>query len=177
MRCSFSNEQTYCGQTIANSGYENLGKGCGINFVANFSEFNYIVCPSGSCTKHVKKHFHDEKNEQFSSHMRSRVFKLTEFITDILKIKSHTGNFPYKMGLQASYHLQLGLKLSQMSELNAPFFSKPEQILSGLSGINLVSLFIFNFKKLVFESICINLRIIVKHSFFVLYTLFFRRAR
>jgi L-lactate dehydrogenase complex protein LldE len=57
-----------------------------------------------------------------------------------LKVESIEGHFPHKVGLHQSCHGQRGLKLSQMSELNAPFFSKPEQLLAKISGINLVSL-------------------------------------
>ena len=136
----FPMKQTCCGQPMANSGYAHLTKGCDSNFMANFAEFDYIVCPSGSCVLHVKEHLHDENNEALASLMRKRVFELTEFITDILKIEMIPGNFPHKVGMHQSCHGQRGLKLSQMSELNAPFFSKPEQLLSKVAGIQLVSL-------------------------------------
>jgi L-lactate dehydrogenase complex protein LldE len=136
----FPMKQTCCGQPMANSGYEHLTKGCDTYFIANFAEFDYIVCPSGSCVLHVKEHLHDENNEALASQMRKRVFELTEFITDILKIDLIPGNFPHKVGMHQSCHGQRGLKLSQMTELNAPFFSKPEQLLSKINGINLVSL-------------------------------------
>jgi L-lactate dehydrogenase complex protein LldE len=136
----FPMKQTCCGQPMANSGYAHLTKGCDANFIANFAEFDYIVCPSGSCVLHVKEHLHDQNNEALASQMRKRVFELTEFITDILKVELIPGNFPHKVGMHQSCHGQRGLKLSQMSELNAPFFSKPEQLLSKIKGINLVSL-------------------------------------
>lgn len=137
---SFPMKQTCCGQPMANSGYEHLTKGCDANFVANFAEFDYIVCPSGSCVLHVKEHVHDENNAAMAAKIRKSVFELTEFITDILKVESIEGNFPHKVGLHQSCHGQRGLKLSQMSELNADFFSKPEQLLGKIQGINLVSL-------------------------------------
>jgi len=137
---SFPMGQTCCGQPMANSGYEHLTKGCDANFIANFANFDYIVCPSGSCVLHVKEHLHDDKNEALATQMRQRVFELTEFITDVLKVEKIPGNFPYKVGLHQSCHGQRGLKLSQMSELNAPYFSKPVQLLSNIEGIDLVSL-------------------------------------
>jgi len=137
---SFPMKQTCCGQPMANSGYEHLNEGCDANFIANFAEFDYIVSPSGSCTLHVKEHLHDEKNEQLATQIRTRVFELTEFITDILKIEKIQGNFPHRVGMHESCHGQRGLKLSQMSELNAPYFSKPGQLLSGIKGLELVSL-------------------------------------
>ena len=136
----FPMKQTCCGQPMANSGYEHLGRGCDANFVTNFAEFDYIVCPSGSCTMHVKEHLHDEKNKEFSIHMRTLVFELTEFIIDILKVETIMGNFPHKVGLHQSCHGQRGLNLSQMSELNEPYFSKPEQLLKGIKGLELASL-------------------------------------
>lgn len=132
--------QTCCGQPMANSGYQYLTKGCDANFIANFAGFDYIVCPSGSCVLHVKEHLHDEKQEEVAAEMRKKVFELTEFITDILKIDSINGNFPYRVGIHVSCHGQRGLKLSQMTELNLPFFSKPEQLLHNIKGLDLISL-------------------------------------
>lgn len=136
----FPMKQTCCGQPMANSGYQHLTKGCDANFIANFAEFDYIVCPSGSCIMHVKEHLHDEKQHDLAIKMRSRVFELTEFITDILKVDSIKGNFPHKVGMHQSCHGQRGLKLSQMSELNAAPFSKPGQLLRDIEGLQLVSL-------------------------------------
>jgi L-lactate dehydrogenase complex protein LldE len=132
--------QTCCGQPMANSGYAHLTKGCDANFINNFSGFDYIVCPSGSCVLHVKDHLHDDKMQDLANQLRKKVFELTEFITDILKIDHIEGNFPYRVGMHQSCHGQRGLKLSQMTELNAPAFSKPEQLLHNIKGLDLVSL-------------------------------------
>ena len=137
---SFPMKQTCCGQPMANSGYEHLSKDCDANFIANFAEFDYVVSPSGSCTLHVKEHLHDENNLQLATQIRKRVYELTEFITDILKIETIEGNFPHRVGLHQSCHGQRMLHLAQMSELNLPFFSKPEQLLRGIKGLELVSL-------------------------------------
>jgi L-lactate dehydrogenase complex protein LldE len=136
----FPLDQTCCGQPMANSGFEHLTKGCDKNFIDNFYQYDYIVCPSGSCVLHVKEHQHDEKKRELASEMRKRVFELTEFITDILKVETIEGYFPYKVGLHQSCHGLRGLKLSQMTELNAPFFSKPGGLLSKIKKIELVSL-------------------------------------
>jgi L-lactate dehydrogenase complex protein LldE len=89
---------------------------------------------------HVKDHLHDDKNEALASQIRERVFELTQFLTDILKVETIEGNFPHRVGIHISCHGQRGLKLSQMSELNAPYFSKPEQLLKGIKGLDLISL-------------------------------------
>ena len=46
----------------------------------------------------------------------------------------------YKVGVHQSCHGQRGLKLSQMSELVAPPFSKPLQLLKMVEGIELIDL-------------------------------------
>ncbi|TDB61425.1 (Fe-S)-binding protein [Arundinibacter roseus] len=129
----FPPNQTCCGQPMANSGFEHLTGGCNELFAKNFAGFDYIVCPSGSCTLHIKEHLGVPE-------IASRCYELTEFLTDILHIKSLPSYFPYKVGLHQSCHGQRGLKLSQMSELNAPHFSKAEQLLSQVEGLELVTL-------------------------------------
>lgn len=136
----FPLDQTCCGQPMANSGYAHLTTACDKNFVDNFAKYDYIVCPSGSCVLHVKEHLHDPERIELSLILREKVFELTEFITDILKQSPIEGSFPYRVGLHQSCHGQRGLKLSQMSELNAPFFSKPLQLLDKIKDIELVEL-------------------------------------
>jgi L-lactate dehydrogenase complex protein LldE len=136
----FPSKQTCCGQPMANSGFEHLSNTCNELFIENFSEFDYIVCPSGSCTLHIKEHLHDVKNEVIASKIRGKVYELVEFLTDILKIETLQSKFPHKVGLHQSCHGQRGLKLSQMSELNDLPFSKPQQLLAQVSGLELVIL-------------------------------------
>jgi L-lactate dehydrogenase complex protein LldE len=51
----FPTNQTCCGQPMANSGFEHLSSRCNQNFINNFEGLDYIVCPSGSCTLHIKE--------------------------------------------------------------------------------------------------------------------------
>jgi L-lactate dehydrogenase complex protein LldE len=136
----FPTKQTCCGQPMANAGFEHLSEGCNELFVENFKDFDFIVCPSGSCALHIKEHLHDAKNEQCATEIRGKVYELIEFLTDILKVENLKANFPHKVGLHQSCHGQRGLHLSQMSELNALPFSKPEQLLNQVSGIEIVKL-------------------------------------
>ncbi|MBX3254213.1 MAG: (Fe-S)-binding protein [Chitinophagaceae bacterium] len=133
-------DQTCCGQPMANSGFEHLTHGCNELFIKNFTGFDYIVCPSGSCTLHIKDHLHDEKEEAKAEQIRKRVYELTEFLTDVVKVETLDASFPHKVGVHQSCHGQRGLKLSQMSELVAPPFSKPGQLLKMVKGLELVEL-------------------------------------
>lgn len=126
-------QQTCCGQPMANAGFEHLTPTCNANFLEAFSPFDYIVCPSGSCTLHVKEHLQHER-------IGRKIFELTEFLTDVLQIKNISARFPHKVGLHQSCHGLRGLKLAQMSELVAPPFSKPEVLLKMVEGLQLIAL-------------------------------------
>lgn len=135
---SYPVHQTCCGQPMANAGYEELSKGCDSLFIQNFSSYDYIVSPSGSCVLHVKDHL--DKTSAEATKIRSNIFELTEFLTDILKVDKLKSSFKHKVGLHQSCHGQRGLKLSQMSELVANDFSKPKQLLAMVNGLELISL-------------------------------------
>ena len=130
---TYPSRQTCCGQPMANAGFEHLTPSCNDLFLKNFSDFDYIVAPSGSCVLHVKEHV-------MPQHKAHQVKELTEFLTDVLHITSLSSKFPYRVGLHQSCHGQRGLRLAQMSELVAPPFSKPEALLKMVQGIELVSL-------------------------------------
>ena len=132
--------QTCCGQPMANSGFEHLSKECNELFINNFSDFDYIVGPSASCILHVKEHLHSDKHEKQTADIRSKVFELVEFLTDVLKIEKLDAVFPHKVGLHHSCHGLRGLHLSQMSELNAPPFSKPQYLLNMVKGLEQITL-------------------------------------
>ncbi|TDE01935.1 (Fe-S)-binding protein [Flavobacterium hiemivividum] len=134
---SFPLEQTCCGQPMANSGFASLSKGCDANFVENFSGFDYIVAPSGSCVLHVKEHLQDAAHPEKAANIRKNVYELTEFLTDVLKVEKLQARFPFKVGLHNSCHGQRGLHLSSMTETMTPSFSKPEQLLNMVTDIRL----------------------------------------
>jgi len=139
--------QTCCGQPMANSGFGHLTQGCNDLFIKNFSSFDYIVAPSGSCVLHIKEHLHGGEDahqtdgaDDAAAQIRSKIYELVEFLTDVVKVQQLDAEFPHKVGLHQSCHGQRGLKLAQMSELMAPPFSKPERLLKLVKGIELVEL-------------------------------------
>ena len=136
----YPGRQTCCGQPMANAGFEHLSQGCNDLFIENFSAFDYIVAPSASCVMHIKDHLHSDKNENQAAAIRTKIYELVEFLTDVIKIKKLDAAFPHKVGLHHSCHGLRGLHLSQMSELNAPPFSKPQHLLNMVSGLQQISL-------------------------------------
>lgn len=133
-------KQTCCGQPMANSGFEYLSQGCNEIIIENFSAFDYVVGPSASCVLHIKEHLHSDKNEKEAASIRAKIYELVEFLTDVLKIEKLDAVFPHKVGLHHSCHGLRGLRLSQMSELNAPPFSKPQHLLNMVKGLEQITL-------------------------------------
>jgi len=132
--------QTCCGQPMANSGFEHLTHECNRLFIKNFSAFDYIVSPSGSCVLHIKDHLHDAAREAEAQAIRGKVYELVEFLTDVIKVENINARFRHKVGVHQSCHGQRGLQLSQMSELVAAPFSKPRYLLNMVEGIEIIDL-------------------------------------
>jgi L-lactate dehydrogenase complex protein LldE len=116
---------------MANSGFASSAEGCDANFTHNFEGFDYIVGPSGSCVLHLKEHHPSEK-------IRNSVYEICEFLTDVLKVSALSATFPHRVGLHQSCHGQRGLRLSSMSERNEKPFSKLQDLLSLVNGIEVV---------------------------------------
>ena len=140
VRVAYPLKQTCCGQPMANSGFGHLAAESDELFIRNFSGFDYIVAPSGSCVLHIKDHLQSDRHPAEAKAIRGRIYELVEFLTDVLKVDNLKARFPHKVGLHQSCHGQRGLKLAQMSELVAPPFSKPEQLLNMVEGLELVDL-------------------------------------
>ena len=124
-------DQTCCGQPMANSGFASSTEGCDTNFTNNFVGFDYIVGPSGSCVLHLKEHHPSEK-------IRNSVYEICEFLTDVLKVTSLSAKFPHRVGLHQSCHGQRGLRLSSMTERNEKPFSKLEDLLGLVEGLEIL---------------------------------------
>lgn len=140
LKVSYPKNQTCCGQPMANAGFEKETKRTSTLFINNFAKFDYIVSPSGSCVLHIKHHLISNSDSKESNSIRNRIFELTEFLTDIVKVNSISATFPHAVGLHQSCHGQRGLNLAQMSEIVGPPFSKPEYLLNMVSGLRLVPL-------------------------------------
>lgn len=124
-------DQTCCGQPMANSGFASSTEGCDTNFTNNFAGFDYIVGPSGSCILHLKEHHPSEK-------IRNSVYEICEFLTDVLRVSSLSAKFPHRVGLHQSCHGQRGLRLSSMTERNEMPFSKLEDLLGLVEGVEIL---------------------------------------
>lgn len=137
----FPEEQTCCGQPMANAGLHTETKPLAERFLRIFAPYDYVVCPSGSCVAMVRHHY-----EQILGHSAEldrvgpRTYELCEFLTDVLKVDRVTGAYPHRVGLHQSCHGLRELRLAANSELVGPEFNKPRQLLESLDGIELTQL-------------------------------------
>jgi L-lactate dehydrogenase complex protein LldE len=137
----FPAAQTCCGQPMANTGCTDDAAPLARKFLDVFRNYEYVVCPSGSCTAMVRQHYHDLVHDHPDyERVRSRTFELCEFLHDVLKIEKIDGRFPYRVGLHQSCHGLRELRLGSSSETMGPRFSKAGKLLASLEGIQLVPL-------------------------------------
>lgn len=133
-------KQTCCGQPLANTGAENQAVPVYKNFVRNFTGFDYIVSPSGSCIYHVRHHYNILEQTDEVKKVREKSFELCEFLVDVLQVDDLKIYFPYKVGIHQSCHGLRGLKIAKASELVASSYSKILQLLKGAEGLELIKL-------------------------------------
>ncbi len=129
-------EQKCCGQPYYNSGFHSAAKDFAKHFIHIFEPFEYIVAPSASCIATIKryKEFMDDKG------VGERSFEICEFLVDIVKEVHIDATFPKRVGLHHSCHGLRELHLSKPSEIVAPYYSKPLQLLKQVKGIEIVDL-------------------------------------
>ncbi len=133
-------KQTCCGQPLANSGEEKKAIKTYENFVHNFSEYDYVVCPSGSCVYHVREHYNILEQTEDVKKIRRSTYELCEFLVDVLKVDSLNAYFPKKVGLHKSCHGLRGLKLGKSSEIVGKNTSKVLHLLNMVDSIQLIAL-------------------------------------
>jgi hypothetical protein len=124
---------------MANSGFNAECADTEALFVRNFSGFDCVVSPFGSCVHHVGDNFDAIEQTDEVKEVRARTFELVEFLHDIQKVNTFPwARFPHRAGLHNSCGTLRRLKQALPSELHEPFFSKPIDLLSKVDGIEFV---------------------------------------
>ena len=136
----YPTDQTCCSQPLANAGYESRGETAMHHFVKQFEGFDYIVSPSGSCVLHVQEHYGRLEQTDAVRRVRSHIFELCAFLTDVLNVGQLDSSFPHRVGVHASCHGLRGLRLAKSSELVAAPFDKVRGLLNLVGDIDLVDL-------------------------------------
>ncbi len=137
----FPSAQTCCGQPMANSGCTNETRPLAEKYLQTFRDYDYIVCPSGSCVAMVRHHYsHYLQERPGFDHVQSRTFELCEFLVDIVNVESIEGVFPHRVGVHQSCHGLRELRLANSSEQVVTPFNKIAMLISSLEGIQVTRL-------------------------------------
>jgi L-lactate dehydrogenase complex protein LldE len=137
----YPEEQTCCGQPMANSGCSDDARPLAERFIDIFAEHDFVVSPSGSCVAMVRHHYRGLASDgQRLDHAEKSTYELCEFLIDVLKVERIEGRFPHRVGLHQSCHGLRELRLASGSERRVAPFSKIRPLLAGLEGIELVEL-------------------------------------
>src|SRR5216683_2555000 len=137
-RVVFPEDQTCCGQPMANAGSLEDARPLAEKFLRVFGGHRYVVCPSGSCTSMVRNHYGPLLGER-AREMQGKVFELCEFLHDVLQVRPR-GRFPHRVGLHQSCHGLRELRLGSGSERLVPPFDKVRALLEDIEGLQLVEL-------------------------------------
>jgi L-lactate dehydrogenase complex protein LldE len=134
-------DQTCCGQPMANTGCHAEAAATEALFVRNFTGFDYVVAPSGSCVHQVREHLTAIEQTPEVIAVRERTFELVEFLHDILKVDAFPwAEFPHKVSYHSNCNALRGILHAAPSELRQPFYSKPLDLLGKVKGMELVQI-------------------------------------
>jgi L-lactate dehydrogenase complex protein LldE len=138
---SYPEEQTCCGQPMANAGFAREAEPLARRFLQVFAGFDAVVSPSGSCVSMVRNHYAPLVGEDPAyAAIAPRTYELCEFLVDVLHVDKLPGRFPRRVGLHQSCHGLRELRLGSGSERIIPRSGKVEPLLASLAGIDLVPL-------------------------------------
>jgi L-lactate dehydrogenase complex protein LldE len=133
-KVSYNTQQTCCGQPAYNAGYKEEAKAVGRKFLNDFTGEDYIVSPGGSCTGYIRNYyggmFENSAEHNVFSDVTNRVYELTEFIIDVLKVEDVGATLQGK----AAYHDACGaLRECRIKE-------EPRKLLRNVKGLELVEM-------------------------------------
>ena len=134
-------EPTCCGQPMANTGCWDDARPLAQKLVEKYAQYDYIVCPSGSCVSMIVNHYADLiPQDDAYLRVKKNTYELCAFLTDVLKITKLDVSFPYRAGLHQSCHGLRELRLGSCSEVMTEEFSKARNLLGLVSDIELADL-------------------------------------
>jgi L-lactate dehydrogenase complex protein LldE len=132
--------QICCGQPMANSGCLADARPLADNLLSTFAPFQYVVCPSGSCTSMVRNHYEMLlPGDARVPALAKKTYELCEFLHDVIAARPK-GRFPHKVGLHQSCHGLRELRLGSGTERLIARFDKVRALLEGLEGIQFAEL-------------------------------------
>ena len=132
----YPDNQTCCGQPMANAGFEKQAIPLAKKFEEKFKGYDYVVAPSVSCTAFVRINYPRLLDHECET--AKRAMDVVEFLHDVVKVNLCLGSFPHKVSLHNSCHGVRELGLSSPSEMHVGKFNKIRDLLQLVDGIEVV---------------------------------------
>ncbi|NNE33640.1 MAG: (Fe-S)-binding protein [Rhodothermales bacterium] len=136
----YPTNQACCGQPTANAGFDKNSRAAQKTFRRNFEEYDFVVCPSGSCVLYVRDHYPRETSSSGPEPIGQRTYELCEFLTDVLNVDKLDARFDRRVGLHQSCHGLRGLRLGSASESPVESPNKVRRLLEMVTDIELIDL-------------------------------------
>ena len=106
VKVRYPQEQSCCGQPPFNSGYRHEALSVARRQLTWFQDPIPIVIPSGSCAGMIKHHwpelFAGQPDEAEANEVASRVYELTEFLVNVLKLQLTDLGEPVRVAIHTS---------------------------------------------------------------------------
>ena len=130
----YNPDQTCCGQPAFNAGYWGEARDVCSKFIKDFEEAEYVVMPSASCTGFVnnyyEKVFGNTSNHNATKEIKGKVFELSDFLVNVLKV----------VDLGASFHGKATYHDSCAALRECKIKEEPRTLLKHVKGLELVPL-------------------------------------
>ena len=134
----YPENQTCCGQPMANAGFESQAVPLATKFKEKFKGFDYVVAPSVSCTAFIRINYPRLLHGKTECETAKKCMDVVEFLHDVVKLDRRLGTFPHKVSLHNSCHGVRELGLSSPSEQHVAKFNKIKDLLQLVDGIQVV---------------------------------------
>lgn len=130
----YNPEQTCCGQPAFNAGYWGEAREVCNKFISDFSDAEYVVMPSASCTGFVRNYYSkiydNSSNQKDIRFLQGKVYELSEFLIQVLKVE----NLGAVLNTKATYHDSCAaLRECKLGDM-------PKRLLSHVKGLEMLEL-------------------------------------
>jgi L-lactate dehydrogenase complex protein LldE len=131
---TYNPNQTCCGQPAFNAGFWGEAKDVCTKFIEDFNGSAYIVAPSASCVGFVRNYyqklFETSALQQAAKKTSERIFELSDFLVNVLKVEDLGASFKGKV----TYHDSCAaLRECKIKE-------EPRKLLRHVKGLELVEM-------------------------------------
>lgn len=131
----YPKDQTCCGQPAFNQGFIKEAQTLARRFLQIFDSAELILCPSGSCTAMVRKHYPDlfvQEPEWLVKAEKTalKIFEVSEFLTRFVPPDKITAAFPFSVTYHDSCHSNRVLGITR----------QPRELLALVKGLTLIEM-------------------------------------